>query len=105
LLCPPEVCRSHTLCVNGAHESCPVIQNFPSAEITIVTDKEMPPSEATAVFDRVPDLNALLQRAFAQRKLLAEIGVPWAVAGEPFNLQNYEHFPAARGNFVKRKEF
>ncbi|MGH7456593.1 MAG: Gfo/Idh/MocA family protein, partial [bacterium] len=21
LLCPPEVCRSHTLCVNGAHES------------------------------------------------------------------------------------
>jgi predicted dehydrogenase len=102
LLCPPEVCQSHTLCVNGAHESCPAIQNFPPSEITVVTDKEMPPSEAAAVFDRVPDLNALLQRAFEQRKLPSEIGAPWAVAGEPFNLQNYDRFPAARGNFAKR---
>lgn len=94
LLCPPEACRSHTLCVNGAHESCPVIQNFPSSEITTVTDKEMPPSEAMAVFDRVPNLNALLQRAFEQRKLPAEIGIPWAVTGEPFNLRNYDQFPA-----------
>ncbi len=101
LLCPPEVCRSHTLCVNGAHESCPVIQNFPSAEITAVTDKEMPPPEAMAFFDRVPNLNMLLQRAFEQRKLLSEIGVPWSVAGEPLNLQNYDHFPAPNGNFVK----
>lgn len=101
LLCPPEVCRSHTLCVNGAHESCPVIQSFPSSEITIVTDKEMPPSEARAEFDRVPSLNALLQSAFAQRKLLSEIGVPWAVVGKPFNLQSYDHFPAQNGNFAK----
>ncbi len=102
LLCPPEVCRSHTLCVNGAHESCPGIQNFPASEIAVVTDKEMPPSEATGVFDRVPNLNALFQQAFAQRKLLSEIGVPWAAAGKPFNLQNYDHFPAAHGNFAKR---
>jgi hypothetical protein len=102
LLCPPEACRSHTLCVNGAHESCPVIQNFPSSEIAAVTDKEMPPSEAEAVFDRVPNLNTLLQQAFAQRKLLSEIGVPWAVAGKSFNLQGYGHFPAPNGNFVKR---
>jgi predicted dehydrogenase len=102
LLCPPEVCRSHTLCVNGAHESCPVIQNFPPAEITVATDIEMLPSEATAIFDRVPNLNALLQKAFAQRKLLSEIGVPWAVAGKPFNLQSYDHFPAPNGKFAKR---
>ncbi len=102
LLCPPEICRSHSLCVNGAHESCPVIQNFPSSEITVVTDKEMPPSDAMAEFDRVPGLNALLQQAFAQRKLPSEIGIPWAVAGEPFKLQNYDQFPAARGNFSKR---
>jgi predicted dehydrogenase len=102
LLCPPEVCRSHTLCVNGAHESCPVIQNFPSSETIVVTDKEMPPSEAMAEFDRVPGLNALLQQAFAQRKLLSEISIPWAVAGEPFNLQNYDQFPVAHGNFAKQ---
>ncbi len=102
LLCPPEVCRSHTLCVNGAHESCPVIQNFPSSEITVVTDKEMPPSEATATFDRVPNLNALFQQAFVQRKLLSEIGVPWAVRGAPFNLYNYNQFPAPNGSFAKR---
>ncbi|MCI0691715.1 Gfo/Idh/MocA family oxidoreductase [candidate division KSB1 bacterium] len=102
LLCPPEVCRSHTLCVNGAHESCPVIQNFPPSEITVVTDKEMPPSDAIAVFDRVPNLNTLLQRAFEQRKLLSEMGIPWAVAGKPFNLQSYDHFPAPNGNFAKR---
>jgi predicted dehydrogenase len=102
LLCSPEVCRSHTLCVNGAHESCPVIQNFPSSEITAVTDKEMPPSDTMAVFDRVPILNTLLQQAFTQRKLLSEIGIAWAVAGEPFNLKNYDHFPAAHGNFAKR---
>ncbi len=101
LLCPPEVCRSHTLCVNGAHESCPAIQNFPSAEITVVTDKEMPPSEAMAEFDRVPGLNALLQQAFAQRKLLSEIGIPWAYAGKTFDLQNYDHFPAPNGHFIK----
>jgi hypothetical protein len=111
ILCPPYTVKkpalstgscAATLCVNGAHESCPVIQNFPSSEITVVTDKEMPPSEAMAVFDRVPNLNALLQRAFAQRKLLSEIDVPWAVAGEPFNLQYYDQFPATHGNFVKR---
>jgi predicted dehydrogenase len=102
LLCPPEVCRSHTLCVNGAHESCPVIQNFPSAETIVVTDKEMPPSEAMAEFDRVPGLNALLQQAFAQRKLLSEINIPWAVAGEPFKLQNYNQFPVAHRNFAKQ---
>ncbi len=97
LLCPPEVCRSHTLCVNGAHESCPVIQNFPSSEIAVVTDKEMPPSGAEATFDRVPNLNALLQQAFTQRKMLSEIGVPWAVRGERFNLRNYDYFPAPNG--------
>ncbi|MDZ7290504.1 MAG: Gfo/Idh/MocA family oxidoreductase [candidate division KSB1 bacterium] len=102
LLCPPEVCRSHTLCVNGAHESCPVIQNFPASEIIVVTDKEMPPSEATAVFDRVPGLNALLQKAFSERKLLSEIGVEWAIEGTSFNLKNYDQFPAAHGNFAKK---
>ncbi len=102
LLCPPEVCRSHTLCVNGAHESCPMIQNFPSSEITVVTDKEMPPSEAMAVFDRVPNLNTLLQSAFEQRKLPSEIGIPWAVASKPFNLQSYDHFPDLNGKFVKQ---
>jgi hypothetical protein len=100
LLCPPEICRSHTLCVNGAHESCPVIQNFPSSEIAAVTDQEMPPSEAMAVFDRVPRLNELLSRAFTQRKLLSEMGVAWAVAGEPFRLKNYDHFPAPRGRLL-----
>lgn len=102
LRCPPEVCRSHTLCVNGAHESCPVIKNFPSSEITAVTDKEMPPSEAMAEFDRVPGLNALFQQAFAQRKLLSEISIPWAYAGKPFNLQGYDYFPKPNGNFLKR---
>jgi predicted dehydrogenase len=100
LICPPEICRSHTLCVNGAHESCPAIQNFPFSEITVVTDKEMPPSDAMAEFDRVPSLNALLQQAFTQRKLPSEIGIPWAVAGKPFNLRSYDHFPAPNGNFA-----
>jgi hypothetical protein len=54
-----------------------------------------------AVFDRAPNLNALLQRAFVQKKLLSEIGVPWAVAGKPFTLQGYDHFPAPNGNLAK----
>jgi predicted dehydrogenase len=101
LLCPPEICRCHTLCVNGAHESCPVIQNFPPSEIAVVTDTEMPPSEAMAVFDRVSGLNELLSQAFAQRKLLSEIGVSWAKTGERFSLQNYHHFPKPDGKFLR----
>jgi len=79
LLCPPEVCRSHTLVIDVAHESCPHIASFPPNLIYTETASETIPSPwPTGVFKRVKGLDDLLRQAYANEKLFSELHVPWA---------------------------
>ena len=102
LVCPPEACRSHTLAVNAAHESCPAIASFPPELTYTETAPETIPSPApTGVFHRVRGLDQWLREAYENEKLFSETEKPWAIHGKPFRLQNYHHFPQSNGDFVR----
>jgi len=93
LLCPPEVCRSHTLTINAAHESCPHIAAFPAELIRTESAPETIPSpQPEGIFQRVQGLDDLLLQAYENEKLFAEMGIAWAVRSQPFSLQNYRYF-------------
>jgi predicted dehydrogenase len=103
LLCPPEACRSHTLAVNAAHESCPCIARFPAELIRAEIAPETTPSPSpTGMFKRVNGLDASLRQAYENEKLFSEMGVAWAVRGKPFRLQDYKHFPQPGGEFERQ---
>lgn len=93
LLGPPEACRSHTLVINAAHESCPQIAAFPAELLYTESAPETIPSpQPEGMFTRVRGLDGLLQEAYEKEKLFAELAIPWAVRSRPFALQNYRHF-------------
>jgi len=102
LLCPLEVCRSHTLVINAAHESCPQIASFPSELICTESAPEtIPSSMPDGVFKRVAGLDGLLLQAYENEKLFSEMKVAWAICGKTFQLPNYRHFPKTGGEFEK----
>lgn len=84
-----EVGRSQTLCINGAHESCPEVQSIPEEVIKTVMQNEQK-------FLVVDDLENLLHRSADKNKLFSEMGVAWAQKREPYSLNNYTHFPTGR---------
>ena len=85
-LCPPEVARAQTLCVNGAHESCPNIVTVDRSEIEVV-------ERDGATFHIIKDLDDLLDRSFRTGKLFSELGASWAISTQPYDLANYDHYP------------
>ena len=87
-LCPPEVARAQTLCINGAHESCPEITNI-SDDFIDATDRD------GDLFHIVRGLDELLDQSFEEKKLFSELGAEWGVASTPFDMTNYDHFPRA----------
>ncbi len=94
LLCPPEVCRSHTLVINAAHESCPVITPFPADLIRTETAPETIPSPLPeGSFKRVAGLDDLLLQAYENEKLFSAMHIEWAANGKTFQLKNYRDFP------------
>lgn len=85
-LCPPEVARAQTLCINGAHESCP--------EIVQVSDKHVEVAKrGDSTFHIITGLDDLLDQSFREGKLFSELGVEWAIATKPFDMTGYNHYP------------
>jgi predicted dehydrogenase len=102
LLCPPEVCRSHILAVNAAHESCPAIASFPpELTYTETAPETIPLPQPTGIFHRVLGIDQWLREAYENEKLFSETGKSWAIHGKPFRLQNYRHFPLPSGDFAR----
>lgn len=81
-----EVGRSQTLCINGAHESCPNVHNIPEDVVKTVMQKEQK-------FLVVDDLVNLLHRSADENKLFSEMNVPWAQKSETYQMRDYKHFP------------
>ena len=93
-LCPPEVARAQTLCINGAHESCPTITTAPKDQIEIIT-------RDNTTFHVIKGLDDLIDQSFREGKLLSELGVSWAKASEPFDMKGYAHFPSSPDKEIK----
>lgn len=87
-LCSPEVARAQTLCINGAHESCPEITNIPDDHID-ATDRN------GDLFHIVRGLDDLLDQSFEEKKLFSELGTEWGTSSTPFDMTHYNHFPKA----------
>jgi predicted dehydrogenase len=85
-LCPPEVARAQTLCINGAHESC--------REIIQVADKYIDVAERDdSTFHIITGLDDLLNQSFREGKLFSELGAEWAIATEPIDMTDYDSYP------------
>ena len=87
-LCSLEMCRPFTLAVNGAFESSRFTHGIDKKYIRRF-DKD---GETKTV---VAGLQNLLQQAYQQGRVLSEMGAPWAVRTEPFDVTDYRVFPSA----------
>ncbi len=83
-----ETCRPFTLAVNGA---------FESSRLTHGIDKEYVRrcDKAGEIKTTIEGLEDRMQQAYEQGQVLSEVGAPWAVKTEPFDLAGYDSFPSA----------
>jgi predicted dehydrogenase len=92
-----EMGRSQTLCINGAHESCPEVHEFPADVVqTVVREERMRRADEVVEhkFLVVDGLEELLHQSADEGKLFSELGVPWAGKGEPYAMSGYSKFPS-----------
>lgn len=80
---------SQTLCLNGAQDSMPRIQDFPPSLLKVEGD----PGKRTV---SVAGLTEALTQCYETSLLPSEAGVPWAQKGRVIDLSVYESFPAAQ---------
>jgi hypothetical protein len=85
LLTPVEATRAFTLVVNAAFESGRAARQVPPE--FLVRGAE---AGSEAVY--VKDIEQIIDRAFRERKLFSELGVPWASASRPFCTTGYREF-------------
>lgn len=84
--CSLEIAKAQTLCINGMHESCPEITAIPPAEV----EQKWQENDSKRIINGI---DAMIEQAYAEEKLFAEIGVPWAKPAVAFPLENYRRFP------------
>ncbi|MCZ6634524.1 MAG: Gfo/Idh/MocA family oxidoreductase [bacterium] len=88
-MCAPEVAIAQTLCINGAHESCPDIVPFPPDLIETVEEDT---SDGLATFYYVRGLDELMHQCAKEGRLFSELDAKWAVQTRPFDLTGYDRF-------------
>jgi predicted dehydrogenase len=82
-----ELCRPFTLAVNGAFESSKLTHGITSRYIRCFEHQD---SMRTVV----NGLDQYLLTGYEQGKLFSELGVPWAIKTEPFDMAGYTSFPS-----------
>jgi hypothetical protein len=83
--------RSVIAAINAAFESARVVRAIPAELTRQVPDKNGSPITA------VEGLREAIAQCGAQGKLFSDIGCPWAVPTEPFDLTGYKQFPRQFG--------
>ncbi len=86
LFTPIEATRNFTLTLNAAFESGRAARQIPAEYI------ERAPVGDDDESVRVRDIEDIVERAFRERKLFSELGVPWAAATSPFETAGYREF-------------
>lgn len=89
-MCTTELAKGAVKWVNAVHDITP-IAGIPARYRRRLED------DTGEVFDSVIDLEYHLMRSFYERRSLADLGVPWAVAPGERDLRNYTAF---EGRFV-----
>lgn len=81
--CPAKAAISHTICINGMHDSMPDICNFPENFIK---------KEGEIKTTWVEGLDDVMQKCFESCKLPSETDTSWAKAGKTIDLKGYNFF-------------
>lgn len=77
--------RSFVVAINGAYDSVRYINPIPEEYVTTTLTGE----QECAV---VQDIDRFLDQACTERKLLSDLGVPWAVSTPRIDVENYTEF-------------
>lgn len=86
LMCTLDNTRSFQVAVNGMWLSAKKVREIPTQYVKEFLD------EKGDLRTEVADIVKYLDQAFAERKLLSDIGVEWAVATEPYNVEDLKEF-------------
>lgn len=98
-LCTPANARTQTLCINGAHESCPAITTIPPNKVKSVS---RPQADGTTKNYQVAEgVDDLIHRCYVEGGLFSELGAEWGHSGEIFDLTDYASFPKGKGPKIK----
>lgn len=81
--CGIEAALTHTICINGIHESMPAAAEFPEQLI-----KHDPDSDTIYV----DHLNALMVSLYQNEALPSDEGISWSKKGRIIELEGYSHF-------------
>jgi len=87
LNCPLQMTRPFVLTVNGAFESSRGTHKIPDSMLNISEDPE-----TKSIRTEIPDINDIVDRAFAERRLYSDMGIEWAVKTDFFPLEGYTRF-------------
>ena len=88
--CPIQMVRPYVVAVNGAFESSGGTHKITDSMLKVTRDEER---DATVRVIR--GIDTLIARCFEERKLYSDMGAPWGVRTEPFNVEHYTHFDMA----------
>ena len=86
LRCSLEMCRAHTLTVNGAFESARTVRRIPSEFLRIQGEG---PSTKTII----DGIDAAIPQAASEGALFSDLELPWADRTGVFDLTGYDRFP------------
>ncbi|MFW5719309.1 MAG: Gfo/Idh/MocA family protein [Halanaerobium sp.] len=86
LYCTPENTRNFVVAINGAYDSAQKIQAIPQDLVEEFTNDN---NEYQTV---LPGIDKLIDQAFAERKLLSDFDIDWAVKTKWVNVENYPGF-------------
>ena len=84
-ICDLSIAGTHTLCINGAHESSTI------HELDTELFRRFP--ENNSIKTVINGIDDIIAQSFVQEKLFSELGVPWAHKGEVVSLEDYTSFP------------
>jgi predicted dehydrogenase len=84
-ICDLSIAGTHTLCINGAHESSPI------HELDADLIRRFP--EDDSIKTVINGLDDIIAQSFAQEKLFSELAIPWSHRGEVVSLEDYSTFP------------
>ena len=86
LYCTPENTREFVTAINAAYDSAKKIKEIPQDSIKEFVNEE---DEYQTVF---PGVDQLIDKAFAERKLLSDLDQDWTVSTDWINVENYTAF-------------
>lgn len=86
LLCTPEAALSHTVCVNGLHDSAGDPVDFPTGRVRVQ-------GERAERLTWVEGLQEEMLACYRNNVLPSEMGLDWACGGRTVDLRDYGEFP------------